>query len=72
MKADKVHIRLHVSLSLWEAVFSKYESFKANGTKFVSVDQVIADYEHCRDATKEPTEEAQRLIFPRRRINRKS
>ncbi len=38
---------LQISIAMFRCVFSKYESFKANGIKRVSVNEVIKDFTKC-------------------------
>lgn len=38
---------LLIRLSLWEATFLKYESWKANGAKSVPIDELMKDINQC-------------------------
>ena len=42
-----------LTANLWSATFSKYKSWKANGSKSVKIDNIIKDWQACHDTTGE-------------------
>jgi hypothetical protein len=39
---------MKLQLAFWNATFSKYESWKANGIHEVDIDLIIGDYHKCK------------------------
>lgn len=39
---------MKMSLALWNSIFQRYESFRANGITTVSIDEMVSDYRKCR------------------------
>jgi len=42
---------MEIKLALWNSVFQRYESLKANGIKKVSINEVLSDYRKCCDCS---------------------
>lgn len=44
---DEKLTKLELHLAFWNATFSKYLSFEANGIKYIPIKQIVADFNKC-------------------------